>query len=91
MGLSVEGHAGYCPGNDIVCAACSMVAQALYESVRRLKMGVGMSCSSGAFHMCCEDDAQGQARMLFFYAKTAFDMLAAAYPAHVKLIDKGAP
>ncbi|MBO5973828.1 MAG: ribosomal-processing cysteine protease Prp, partial [Clostridia bacterium] len=27
--LTLEGHAGYCPGNDIVCSACSALTQAL--------------------------------------------------------------
>ena len=39
--LNMQGHAGYCPGNDIVCSACSALAAALigwvYNNPKHIK------------------------------------------------------
>lgn len=36
VSLSVQGHAGYNPGNDIVCAAVSALVQTFEQSARDL-------------------------------------------------------
>ena len=36
VSLSVQGHAGYNPGNDIICAAVSAIVQTFEQSAREL-------------------------------------------------------
>ncbi len=79
--IEMDGHAGFNPGNDIVCASASMLIQALHGSLLN-EIGGGKLKSS--------EFAHGSAKIEFKYAETlyehtvlGFKMLEKAYPDHV--------
>lgn len=93
--LTLDGHAGYNPGNDIVCAAASMLAETFAQVLLNMEYRGDLS----TFHM----DPLGKGHM-YVYGKaiglipsikqqmalktvwTGFDLLRKKYPDHVKLI-----
>lgn len=45
--LVVDGHAGYNPGNDIVCAGVSAIVRTLAEWMKRHEPSAWVRCESG--------------------------------------------
>ena len=81
--VEMVGHAGFSPGNDIVCAAASMMVQALHASVLK---GIGGSKLVGA------EFASGRAvvrfcggKELFEMTQTGFEMLEKSYKDYVSV------
>ena len=79
--LEAEGHAGYNPGNDIVCSAASVLVQLIYACVVN---GIGFSALEAA------DLRHGKAFVRFRGGETLFEvaclgaeMLRRAYPENV--------
>lgn len=89
--LEVTGHAGFDQsGRDIVCAACSIIVQALAAALEA-EPGVNASygMDAGRFWLVCGAAGRSAARRdaMFTMAHTAFRMLEGTYPEHVHLID----
>ena len=87
--MEVTGHAGYDQsGRDIVCAACSIIVQALAASLE-IEPGVNASygMDAGRFRLECGAVGQRAARRdaMFDMAQTAFLMLAKKYPEFVRV------
>ena len=81
--LRVTGHAGFCSGNDIVCAAVSALVCTLAATLDALGADVT------TLHMASGDVtitalAGHGVRTAFFMAQTGLRQLAAAYPEHVR-------
>lgn len=92
--LDVEGHAQYAPkGKDIVCAAESMLVQALGAMLAGMgeqaleefdvsgKKGSGCTTITAMPRKGCEDRVKGA----FECVRAGFDLLARQYPQNVKL------
>ncbi len=94
--LTVEGHAGYAPkGQDIVCAAVSMLVQALAGGLARLDenrlfdFAVDGTPDSGCAGITAVPTNQGWERVygMFQMALTGFYLLGKAYPDYVSAED----
>ena len=81
--LYVQGHAGYCPGNDIVCAGVSALIGALtqYASTHSHYRHVRCRVHKGeTFFACGEGAADGFDMIVYGLAAVA-----AAYPDYVRV------
>ena len=83
--VTVEGHSGSAPkGEDLVCAACSIVTLTLAELVltvcheREVEMREGFAKIRGT----------KEAVQYFDFARPAYKALAAEFPEYVLLADK---
>lgn len=86
--LSVSGHAEWALKNDIVCAACSMLVQALYAGL--LAAGYEPeymeNADYAAVYLRCEAKDPLQADCMegmFTMARAGFELLAKNYPKNV--------
>lgn len=81
--LIMSGHAAYAAdGNDIVCAAASMLAQALMFGLDKLPGGLTeCACMPGCVRIVAAGTAAAKAMFLMAYA--GFDALAKKYPKNV--------
>lgn len=78
--LSMEGHAGYCGGQDIVCAAASMLFFALAGRLRELGMDEYVErCRSGEARVFVPDGLSDGFRVIL----CGFRMLEEKYPENV--------
>lgn len=83
--LIMTGHAGYDEtGRDIVCAAASMLADALAGTMQILDPRTIRQADAG--HMRVQSPAGDAARCLYFHTAVGLYQLAAAYPAHVAVL-----
>ena len=89
-GMRVEGHAGYdSTGRDIVCAACSVLVQALASSLANVGLKQTRRQESGSFWY--EISKTGKEELVTYamgaygMAVTGLEMLAAAYPQNVAI------
>lgn len=82
--LRVTGHAGFHPGNDIVCAAVSTLVCTLAATLDALGADVStLRLEPGDVTITARaGDGVGAA---FLMARTGLELLAAAYPEHVQL------
>lgn len=83
--LAAEGHAGYNPGNDIVCASVSAVLWSLagaLENCRELCARLEHEEESGAVHILCASRAR-EVEGMFFLAAVGVRQIAERYPEHV--------
>ena len=86
--MSVSGHAEWALKNDIVCAACSMLAQALYAGL--LAAGYEpeymQNIEQAAVLLRCEARNPLEAECIeamFTMARAGFELLAKNYPKNV--------
>lgn len=80
--LSMTGHADYAAhGQDIVCAAASILATALEDSLRLT--GVPVTARTGPGKTVLRCPSATPARTLFLMAAVGLGQLAAGYPDHV--------
>ncbi len=87
--LSMEGHAGYAPaGQDIVCAAASMLGQTLVQAVCGAE-GAQARCrvKPGRLELLCA--ATPETRVMFLMAQAGFSALAGRYGAWVRVEGPG--
>lgn len=91
--LTLRGHAGYAPpGQDIVCAACSILAYAAAETALQLHRGGCLACEpsirleAGDVRIWCKPtrDYRRTTRDRLETIATGFALLAAQYPEHVR-------
>lgn len=80
--LRVDGHAGFCPGQDIVCAGASALVCALAGALDGLG-AQGAQRMLRAGHAAIAADDRADVRAAFTVAVTGLRQLAAAYPGHV--------
>ena len=91
--LTLEGHAGYCPGNDIVCSACSALTQALVgwvlnnpRHIRRLDRLTGYSeLLPGGGKGCISATGDRMLRSAFMTAVIGLCQVAVTYPDNVRV------
>lgn len=88
FGMSVSGHAMYAAKDDVVCAACSMLAQALYAGL--LAAGYDaeymQNNEQAAVLLQCEARdplAADCIESMFTVARAGFELLAKNYPKNV--------
>lgn len=87
-GMTVEGHAGFNPGNDIVCSAVSALVQTLHA-------GLEMRCHAKLQHKQCdgyfridvlaEEKNRDRIITLFDSIVLGLDLISKNYPDHVKI------
>ena len=86
--LEMNGHADYADaGQDIVCAAASILAYTLLERARELHAEVHASIDGGRLSLRCGTHPGHHALMLaaFETVRAGFTLLARKYPEHVVL------
>lgn len=82
--LRVTGHADFCPGNDIVCAAVSALVCTLAATLGTLGADVtALRLEPGDATISARADADVAAA--FRMTRTGLRLLAQAYPQHVQL------
>jgi uncharacterized protein YsxB (DUF464 family) len=83
--LTVTGHAGYNPGNDIVCAAVSCLTQSLAAYLDRRDLHAELSeCEIGRGCAIIRVQCDMQAREAMLLFQTGAELLAQTYPEHVR-------
>ena len=91
--ICVDGHAGYGPGgNDVVCAACSVLTCTLMECAAQMDAdGVLRSLVSertgghAVVKMQAEQSGAGRVYSMVDTIRTGFQLLAEQYPKHVNV------
>ena len=85
--INVNGHAGYNPGNDIVCSACSMLTLTLAETIRARKYKHKYDIASGSTRITVysNNDNNTSIESMFDMAIRGYKMLAREYPNNVRL------
>lgn len=80
--LSMDGHAEYCSGQDIVCAAASMLFFALAGRLQELGRGECVErCQSGEARVFVPDGLSDAFRVIL----CGFRMLQEKYPENVRI------
>lgn len=81
--IDVMGHAGYAAaGNDIVCAAISILVQTLLQHLGKVAIDLAYKIDNGSAHIW----AQGTTAYISFRTIiTGLEMLAEQYPEYVSL------
>lgn len=82
--LVVEGHAGYNPGNDIVCAGVSAIVHTLAEWMKRHEPSAWVRRESGKAVVTCAACSEA-ARAVFEAAVGGLREMAARYGEWVKV------
>ena len=87
--LKVTGHADYNPGNDIVCSACSILAQTCAESVLRAQPKCdGVACGDGICEITVTARDYSERKKLatiFDTVINGYRLLQSGYPKNVAL------
>ena len=91
--LGLSGHAQYCPGNDIVCAACSALTQALIgwvqnnpKHVKKLHRLTGYGeLLPGGGSGCVDATGDRQLRSAFMTAVIGLCQVSLSYPDNVRV------
>lgn len=92
--IRAEGHAGYHPGNDIVCAAISVLLQTLWVNLNEICGGSGTQKEGDGiffFTTKVEEEMRPQAEALFYGTLRGLEMLAEEYPQNVRLNNRRCP
>lgn len=90
MFLVLTGHAGYKHGDDIVCAALSVLGEAAVATVFGMQQEYGVhawaTMEPGVLKLEAEypDGVQREVESRLALAQNGFQMLEHAYPEHVK-------
>lgn len=81
--IKLNGHADYNPGNDIVCAACSVLIETLIRTLEEMEHPYKSTIESGH----AEVETHSKAADPYFYmAYVGYKALAEAFPENVKVI-----
>lgn len=83
--IVIEGHANYNPGNDIVCAACSMLGYTLDNTLSQKGITYHTQISDG--YMAIEINEE-RAMPYIEMALIGYITLEASYPENVKVISE---
>lgn len=88
-GLEMTGHAGAArneQGHDLVCCAASALIQTLLYSLSRQEFRVDHDAEEGYMRVCMHDDRDfnREAAQTFLVVEDGLEMLAAAYPEHIR-------
>lgn len=81
--ITARGHAGYCPGNDIVCASVSTLLQALGTYLAQNNIGLG-EFRSGDITVRSDNPV---ALPYFRMAEHGLRALAKTFPHNVAVLD----
>ena len=87
-GLTVEGHAGFNPGNDIVCSAVSALVQTLHAGLEmRCHAKLKHEQRDGYFniHVMVDEKNRDRINVLFDSIIFGLDLISKSYPDHVKI------
>lgn len=92
--VRARGHSGAgTRGNDIVCAAVSVLvqalAQSLYDNMDLLRCFPRFEKGDGWADVSCtpDDGCEDQVRRMFSVARAGVALLQARYPANVKIVE----
>lgn len=88
--LEVCGHAGYAPvGQDIVCAAASMLLYSLRAGLESLDGVVGLQSAEKDGYACISAyKIPPEGKGMFEMAEAGYKLLAQTYPDHVAFASK---
>lgn len=88
--ITIDGHAGYNPGNDIVCASCSILTYTLAEMAKEIEDADEITVDAcelgdGYFHLKVREHIKGITRWnhTIDAIMTGFELLENKYPDHV--------
>jgi len=80
--IDIAGHADYCPGADIVCAAASMLAYTLIRRLRELPGGAEIDCAAGSVHIATRGKGE-KVKETVETILAGYKLLAEKYPENV--------
>lgn len=86
--IVIDGHSGYNPGNDIVCAACSVLTYTLINSLSKLglkKYDVLEFEDGFVISLASETETQEKTKTIIDTIMLGFEMLQEQYPANVSV------
>lgn len=81
--LEVNGHAGYNPGNDIVCAAISALAMTFVGATKAVDALVDYKDNSGEFIACAE--SKPETKIILNTVVIGMLQIEKTYPENVKI------
>ena len=88
----IKGHAGYNPGNDIVCSAVSALAYTLAGAVNGIRGIDQITCKDkpGDFLFCVSikklsSPIYGKLKTIFLTVYTGINLIAESYPKNVEV------
>lgn len=84
--VELAGHAGYNPGNDIVCSALSILMYTLGESLLQKKIEADINIQSGYAKIQCENTKEIED--IVFTIENGFKLLNDRYPMNVIITKK---
>lgn len=87
-GLIAKGHAGFNPGNDIVCSAVSCLLQTLYAGLEiKCDAKVSQRQEDGYYEIQAEyyDGNKRMVEAVFGSVVIGLELIAGGYPANVKV------
>ena len=88
--LVIKGHAGYNPGNDIVCAACSALAYTAAENILRFKdIKQSVNFDDGLCEITVTAEkatTRKRIKNIFDIFMRGYNLIARTYPDNVKII-----
>lgn len=83
ISLSVEGHAGYAQGEDIVCSAVSILVQTLLAYLIAEDLKPSYTLKKGDTHIFAEGD---KAHTAFLVIMTGLKLMEDTFPDHIRLV-----
>jgi len=87
--MDLTGHAGYNPGNDVVCAGISALAYALVGELKRRKVSFRRCKLDEGIHIETEPFMEEVERSgmdaVYETCLTGLRQIQAAYPAHIEI------
>lgn len=81
--MTMDGHAGFNPGNDVVCAAASALAYTMLGALSNLSNSIEYTAESGRVEVTAPDGAEARTIVMTFII--GFLQLEAAQPKNVKV------
>lgn len=86
-GVSARGHAGFNPGNDIVCSAASALMQTLYAGLEmQCYAQCFLSTGDGMYDIdCAIGENKSEVKALFDSIVFGLHLIAEQYPENVKI------
>jgi uncharacterized protein YsxB (DUF464 family) len=89
--IDIEGHAGYNPGNDIVCASASILAYTLENALANTvesNLTVINDEDNGEIHIKVKStrDNQNEIKTIVTTVMTGYELLEDQYPANISVV-----
>ena len=91
--IQLKGHAGYCPGNDIVCSAISILTYTLAQAAKDMEMDgkgnlIRLQMQPGNVQIIFAPDFVMEWETALNTVKAGYYLIQEAYPGYIEVIDR---